>query len=147
MGVEKRGRRWRFSIHSLRKFFKTQMIVKGVEESVVDYMMGHVTDAYTRISSMGTDWLRNKYMAANLRIREKVDKKELKEFLRELVRSRGYDPEEFIKPGITYISPEVSLAKTLLSYIDGDSRSSTSPFKGSRIDQESYLSRTLSKRR
>ena len=54
---------------------------------------------------MGTDWLRNKYMAANLRIREKVDKKELKEFLRELVRSRGYDPEEFIKPGITYISP------------------------------------------
>jgi site-specific recombinase XerD len=120
MNVEKRGSRYKYSIHSFRKFFKTQLISKGVEEAIVDYWMGHVRDTYTRIRDLDVDFLRNKYLSANLRIREtKTDERQLKELLKNIVRQYGYDPERFIVPGATIIS-EDAVSRALARFIFED---------------------------
>ena len=120
MNVDKRGVRYKYSVHSLRKFFKTQLISKGVEEAFVEYWMGHVRDTYTQIRTLDIDFLRNKYLSANLRIREsKSDEKQLKEMLKNIVRQYGYDPEKFIVPGATIITEDV-IAKALAKFIYED---------------------------
>jgi site-specific recombinase XerD len=120
MNVEKRGSRYKYSIHSLRKFFKTQLISKGVEEAIVDYWMGHVRDTYTQIRNLDIDFLKNKYLSANLRIREaKTDERQIKELLKNIVKQYGYDPERFIVPGATIIS-ENSIARALAKFIHED---------------------------
>jgi intergrase/recombinase len=121
MNVDKKGeRRYRYSIHSLRKFFKTQMLARGVESALIDFWMGHVTDAYTRFRDMDVDWMRNKYLSANLRIREaKTDERQLKELLKSIVRQYGYDPERFIVPGATAIGEDVILG-ALRNFISGE---------------------------
>jgi integrase len=120
MNVEKRGSRYKYSIHSLRKFFKTQLISKGVEEAIVDYWMGHVRDTYTQIRNLDVDFLRNKYLSTSLKIREvKTDEKQLKELLKNIVKQYGYDPERFIVPGATIVS-EDAVSKALARFIFGD---------------------------
>ena len=109
MQIPKQGKRHELTVRSLRKFFKTQMISKGIPEQAVDYMMGHVTDTYTRIQSLGIEWLREQYQKANLTImsEELEDKKALKEYLRTLILQKGYDPEEFLKPWIILLSKDL----------------------------------------
>src|SRR5207247_10192408 len=48
-------------VHSLRKYFKTRLVASGVPESHVDYMMGHVTDTYNQVQSLGIEKLRAAY--------------------------------------------------------------------------------------
>jgi len=40
------GKRYQLSLHSFRKFFKTQMTVQGCPTEIVEYFMGHKRDAY-----------------------------------------------------------------------------------------------------
>jgi len=120
MNVDKRGHRYRYTIHGLRKFFKTQMLARGVEGALVDFWMGHVTDAYTRFRDMDADWMRSKYLSANLRIREaKTDERQLKELLKNIVRQYGYDPERFVIPGATIIREDMILG-ALKDFISGE---------------------------
>ena len=58
--------------HSLRKFFKTQLIARGVPSDYVDYMMGHTVDTYHDIQSLGIDRLRQTYASADLKIRART---------------------------------------------------------------------------
>jgi hypothetical protein len=59
-------------VHSLRKYFKTQLLALGVQSDYVDYMMGHTIDTYHDIQSLGIDRLRNAYAASGLAIRSKT---------------------------------------------------------------------------
>ena len=63
-GYEREEKAW--------KFFKTQLVSKGVPDSYADYMMGHLPDkyGYNDVESLGVEKLRNIYATANLRIRE-----------------------------------------------------------------------------
>lgn len=74
-------------VHSIRKFFKTQLIANGVSEPFVDYMMGHVTDVYTDVESKGVEFLRGIYAKAALSIRPRsLDKVEMtKEILERIL--------------------------------------------------------------
>ena len=47
------GRMYDLRVHSLRKYFKTQMLALGVQPDYVDYMMGHTIDTYHDIQSIG----------------------------------------------------------------------------------------------
>ena len=58
--------------HSLRKYFKTQMLALGVQPYYVDYMMGHTVDTYHDIQMKGIEFLRNTYASSNLSIRTKT---------------------------------------------------------------------------
>ena len=65
------GKRYDLRVHSLRKFFRTQLTARGVPAEYVEYMMGHKTSRYNDIKSLGVEFLRNLYKLADLSIRPK----------------------------------------------------------------------------
>jgi site-specific recombinase XerD len=89
------GRYYDLRTHSIRKYFKTQMIALGVQTDYVDYMMGHTVDTYHDIQSVGIDKLRNIYAAAGLAIRQKTQVSKL-ETIKEMIRALGENPEQLL---------------------------------------------------
>jgi hypothetical protein len=55
-------------VHSLRKFFKTQLMALGVQSDYIDYMMGHTVDTYHDLQSKGVEFLPNLYASAGISI-------------------------------------------------------------------------------
>jgi hypothetical protein len=80
-------------VHSIRKFFKTQLLALGVQPDYVDYMMGHTVDTYDDIQSLGIDKLRGIYSAAGLAIRSKTQVSKV-DALKEIIRAWGMNPEQ-----------------------------------------------------
>ena len=105
------GRMYEIRTHTLRKFFKTQLVALGVPESHADYMMGHVTDTYNDVQSLGVEKLRQVYESAGLSIRPKTRISKI-EALKEMVRSMGMNPEQVLtrealaSPETSYLGPE-----------------------------------------
>ena len=50
-------------LHSLRKYFKTQLSALGVQSDYMDYMMGYTVSVYNDIQSLCVEKLRNVYAA------------------------------------------------------------------------------------
>ncbi|MCW3994960.1 MAG: hypothetical protein NWE98_02270, partial [Candidatus Bathyarchaeota archaeon] len=90
-----KGRMYDLRVHSLRKYFKTQLLALGVQPDYVDYMMGHTIDTYHDIQSIGIDKLRNVYAAAGLSIRPKTQVSKV-EALKEIIRAWGMNPEQVL---------------------------------------------------
>jgi hypothetical protein len=81
--------------HSIRKFFKTQLIALGVQEDYADYFMGHTVDTYHDIQSLGIDKLRSIYAAAGLAIRKKTVVSRI-DTIKEMIRALGENPEQLL---------------------------------------------------
>ena len=81
--------------HSIRKYFKTQLLALGVQPDYVDYFMGHIPDTYHDIQSLGIEKLRSVYSAAGLAIRPKTTINKLEQ-LKEMVRALGMNPEHVL---------------------------------------------------
>ena len=58
--------------NSLRKFFKKQKITAGAPESHVGYWMGHLTETYNQVASLGIEKQRQEYAAAIVTIRSRA---------------------------------------------------------------------------
>jgi hypothetical protein len=82
-------------VHSLRKYFKTQLMSLGVQPDYIDYMMGHTVDTYHDIQSKGIEFLRNVYATAGLSIAPKQKGWEL-EALKAFARGLGLEPEKVL---------------------------------------------------
>ncbi|MCW4003053.1 MAG: hypothetical protein NWE95_03970, partial [Candidatus Bathyarchaeota archaeon] len=82
-------------VHSLRKYFKTQLLALGVQPDYVDYMMGHTVDTYHDIQSIGIDKLRNIYAASGLSIKQKTNISKI-DALKEIIRAWGMNPEQLL---------------------------------------------------
>jgi hypothetical protein len=97
-------------VHSLRKFFKTQMEAAGVNSDYVEYMMGHVVGTYHDVQGLGVEKLRRAYANAGLSIRPK-DTKSRVEMVKEFARGLGLNPEKilvsqaFSEPDTKYVNP------------------------------------------
>jgi len=94
-GIVLLGDPYKVKVHSLRKFFKTQLLALGVQPDYVDYMMGHTIDTYHDVKSKGIEFLRGIYAAGNLTLepRQKLTKvDQLKVFAQGL----GLNPERVI---------------------------------------------------
>jgi site-specific recombinase XerD len=89
------GRMYDLRTHSLRKYFKTQMMALGVQPDYIDYMMGHTVDTYDDIQSLGIDMLRNIYRSAGLAIRPKTKVGKI-DTLKEIIRAMGLNPENIL---------------------------------------------------
>ena len=89
------GRMYDLRVHSLRKYFKTQLLALGIQSDYVDYMMGHTVDTYHDIQSLGIDALRNAYAASGLAIRRKTQVSKV-EALKEIIRAWGMNPEQLL---------------------------------------------------
>jgi site-specific recombinase XerD len=90
-----KGRIYDLKVHSLRKYFKTQLIALGVQPDYVDYMMGHTVDTYHDIQSLGVDRLRNIYASAGLTIKSKTKTSKI-DLIKEYIRAMGVNPEEIL---------------------------------------------------
>jgi len=71
-----RKRRYEVRPHSIRKFFRSQLALLGVERDFIEYMMGHKTDTYHDVKMNGIEFLRGIYAKSGLSIRlqTKTDK-------------------------------------------------------------------------
>jgi site-specific recombinase XerD len=92
---QQNGRMYDLRVHSLRKYFKTQLLALGVQPDYVDYMMGHTVDTYHDIQSIGIDKLRNVYEASGLAIRRKTQVNKI-EAIKEIIRAYGMNPEQIL---------------------------------------------------
>lgn len=98
-------------VHSLRKFFKTQLLALGVQPDYVDYWMGHVLDTHHDLQSLGIETLRKAYQAAGLCIRKKTQLSKI-DALKEIIRAYGMNTEQALTQkaladgATTYQSPE-----------------------------------------
>jgi site-specific recombinase XerD len=82
-------------VHSLRKYFKTQLLALGAQPDYVDYMMGHTVDTYHDIQSVGVDKLRSVYATSGLAIRPKTHVNKI-EAVKEMIRALGMNPEQVL---------------------------------------------------
>jgi len=98
-------------VHSLRKFFKTQLMALGVQPDYIEYMMGHTIDTYHDIQMKGVEFLRSIYAAKDFGIRSKPKLSPLDQ-ARVFCRGMGLDPEKvlvkeaFAEPRRAYVSPD-----------------------------------------
>lgn len=105
------GRRYDLKVHSIRKYFKTQLIALGVQPDYVDYMMGHTVDTYDDVRSKGIEFLRNVYASSGLSIKPKTKVTKI-DALKEIIRAWGMDPEKILtrealsEPHRTYVGYE-----------------------------------------
>jgi len=90
-----RGRMYELRVHSLRKYFKTQMLALGVQPDYVDYMMGHTISTYHDIQMKGVDFLRNVYASSGLSIKPKTKISKI-DALKEIIRAWGMNPEQIL---------------------------------------------------
>ena len=88
---------WMYSVrvHSLRKFFRSQMSIAKIDPELVEYMMGHTIDTYTDVQSLGIETLRNLYATSGIAIRSKTEVNRIDQ-LKEIIRSWGGNPEEIL---------------------------------------------------
>ena len=91
----KTGAMYNLRVHSIRKYFKTQMLALGVQPDYVDYFMGHTVDTYHDIQSLGLDRMRSIYAAAGLAIRKKTQISKL-DTIKEMIRALGENPEQLL---------------------------------------------------
>jgi hypothetical protein len=86
---------YKLKVHSLRKFFKTQMLALGIQPDYLDYMMGHTIDTYHDVQSKGVEFLRGIYAAANLTLQPKPKMTKLDQ-LKVFAQGLGLDPERIM---------------------------------------------------
>ncbi|MGD6852815.1 MAG: hypothetical protein ACQCN6_12220, partial [Candidatus Bathyarchaeia archaeon] len=89
------GRMYDLRVHSIRKFFKTQLLALGIQSDYVDYFMGHTIDTYHDIQSIGIEKLRAIYASAGLTIRPKTQASKV-DALKEIIRAWGLNPEQLL---------------------------------------------------
>jgi integrase len=119
-GLLKRGQNggYELRVHSLRKYFKTQLLALGVQPDYVDYMMGHAVDTYHDIQSKGVEFLRSIYARADLRIRPKptISKHELViQAIRHMLTPEELRrvEEALSEPEMKYLDPEERLREEI----------------------------------
>jgi len=82
-------------VHSLRKYFKTQLLALGVQPDYVDYMVGHTVDIYHDIQMKGVEFLRNIYAGSDLSIKPKTRVSKI-DALKGIIRAWGLNPEQIL---------------------------------------------------
>ena len=88
-------RRYELRVHSIRKFFRTQLAALGVNRDYIEYMMGHKISTYHDVKMKGVEFLRNIYAASGLSIQPKTRVSKI-DALKEIIRAWGMDPEEIL---------------------------------------------------
>jgi hypothetical protein len=105
------GRFYTLRVHSIRKYFRTQLAALGVPSDYIEYMMGHTISTYHDIKMKGIEFLRNVYAASGLSIKPKTKVTQI-DMLKEIIRALGGNPERamleqaFSKPHRTVVEAE-----------------------------------------
>jgi integrase len=92
-------KRYDVRIHSLRKFFRTELASRGVERDYIEFMLGHKKDRYNDVKMKGVEFLRGVYLTGGISIRPKLKLGKI-ETLQEILKAWGLKPEEVLKPEV-----------------------------------------------
>ena len=84
---------YEFSCYSLRRFFRTEMSLAGVNRDCIEYMMGHKGDPYCDIKSRGVEYLRAVYANSGLSLKSRTKEEKIEAVL-DLIHKWGITPEE-----------------------------------------------------
>lgn len=85
-----KSRRYDLRVHSIRKYFRTQLgLSRAIKTEQVEYMMGHTISTYNNLST-NIEALRGVYALAGLSIRTK-EKTDIYDFVADILRTRGID--------------------------------------------------------
>jgi len=87
--------RYNLRVHSIRKYFHTQLSALGVSKDYVEFMMGHKVSTYHDVKMKGVEFLRNIYHAAGLSVRPRTRVSKM-DALKEIIRAWGMNPEEIL---------------------------------------------------
>ncbi len=87
---------YELGVNSLRKFFRTQMAVLGVERLYIEYMMGHKRDRYLDVKMVGVEYLRKVYDLSGISVKPPTDNQFA--LLKKSIERLGYDPNEILRP-------------------------------------------------
>ncbi len=105
-------RRYPMRVHSIRKYFRTQLgSISTMPTDYIEYMMGHTVSTYNDIKMKGIDFLRNLYASSGLSIRPKTKISKI-DRLKMFAESLGLNPDEVLSreaitmPHKTIIDPE-----------------------------------------
>ena len=104
------GPRYDLRVHSIRKYFRTQLAALGVNRDYIEYMMGHKVSTYHDVKMKGVEFLRNIYHAAGLSVRPMTQVSKI-DALKEIIRAWGMNPEEILtkealsSPNAAYADP------------------------------------------
>ena len=90
-----RSQHYELRVHSLRKYFRTQMAALGVPTDYIEYMMGHTVSTYHDVEMKGIEYLRRIYASSGLSIKPKTELSKL-EMVKSLLRAYGYDPDKIL---------------------------------------------------
>jgi integrase len=106
------AKRYQLRVHSLRKYFRTQLgSISTIPTDYIEYMMGHTISTYNDIRMKGIEHLRNLYTSSGLSIRPKTKMTKI-ERLKLFAESLGLNPDEvlsrdaLVKPHRTVISKQ-----------------------------------------
>lgn len=89
-------RRYPMRVHSIRKYFRTQLgAISTMPTDYIDYMMGHTVSTYNDIRMKGIEFLRTLYASSGLSIRPKTRISKI-ERLTMFAESLGLNPNEVL---------------------------------------------------
>jgi hypothetical protein len=89
------GKDYDLRVHSIRKFFRTEMAARGVERDYIDFMMGHKVCNYHDIKMKGVEYLRGIYLTSGMSIRPQSEENKINA-LKQIIRSWRLDPEKIL---------------------------------------------------
>ncbi len=94
-GLLKRNKNggYELRVHSIRKFFKTQLQACGVADCYIDFWMGHKTSVYSDMMMKGVEFHRELYSKAQLRIKPEATGSKV-DLLKQMVESIGASEDE-----------------------------------------------------
>lgn len=82
-------------VHSVRKFFRTEMAARGVERDYIEFMMGHKVCNYHDIKMKGVEYLRGVYLTSGIGIQPKIRLNKI-DMLKEIMCAWGLNPKEIL---------------------------------------------------
>jgi len=88
-------KRYDLNVHSLRKFFLTQMMSTGTERDYVEYMMGHSLNGYHDVKMKGVDFLRGIYLKSGISIQPRTKTRKIMDLM-DIIRSWELNPQEIL---------------------------------------------------
>jgi hypothetical protein len=95
--VENSSFNYDLRVHSIRKFFRTQLAFLGVDRDYIEYMMGHKISSYFDIRMKGIEHLRVIYLSSGISIRPQSEKNKI-DSLKQIIRSWKLDPGKILSP-------------------------------------------------
>jgi site-specific recombinase XerD len=89
-------RRYDNQCHGLRKFFRSQMLLRGVKSEYIEFMIGHKRDHYLDIKTLGPEYMRHVYKMSGISISPHVEMDKIA-ILTDIINELGLNPNKILR--------------------------------------------------